>query len=113
MSCVNCSGCAKTIPMNLCMASLSTSGLPNNTSVTLTFESLADGATLIASGTTNGSGVLTIAAASLPDFIAGVTYKLTPSATWTVGECATVTFQYFTGSSGIITGATNTITECN
>jgi hypothetical protein len=99
--------------MNLCMASLTTSGLPNSTAVTLTFESLADGATLIASGTTNGSGVLTIAAANLPDFIAGVTYKLTPSQTWTMGECATVTFQYFGGPTGFITGEANTIEECS
>ena len=113
MSCVSCSGCVSTIPMNICMDTLTTTGLPNSTAVTLTFESLADGATLIASGTTNGSGVLTIAAADLPDFIAGVTYKLTPSAEWDEGECATVKFIYMTDSSGIMTGTDNTVTPCN
>lgn len=111
MSCNDCDGCVNTHPMNLCMISLTMNDLPPSVDIELTFESLADGAILIADSTSDGAGVLTIT--TIPSFIAGVTYKMTASETWGGGSCAFVQFRYFQGPSGIITGTENTITPCN
>lgn len=112
MSCYNCGGCEQTSTMNACFETFTVSGLPNTTDITLTFESKADGKILIAEGTTNGSGVLTIQAEDMPPLINGFSYKLSFSETWTGGDCAIVTFVLMSDSNGVITGTAEVLTVC-
>jgi len=117
MSCYNCGGCISTATMNVCFDDITITGLPNSTATVVTFENKADGSTSTASGTTNGSGELNLLSANLPDFIAGVYYKVTFDQTWTLDSviisCAIISFEIVTDSSGIVTGASETVTECD
>jgi hypothetical protein len=113
MSCYNCGGCSETERMNLCLTSVNFGTFPINTAVTLTFESLADGSVSKATGTSTGVGNLTIVAANLPSFVAGVRYKVSASHTWTGLTCAIVEFGLVQGASGIVTGAANVLTVCS
>jgi hypothetical protein len=99
--------------MNLCLTSVNFGTFPINTAVTLTFESLADGSVSKATGTSTGVGNLTILAANLPSFVAGVRYKVSANVTWTGLTCAIVEFGLVQGASGIVTGAANVLTVCN
>jgi hypothetical protein len=99
--------------MNLCLASINFGTFPINTAVTLTFESMADGSISTATGTSTGAGNLTLLAAALPSFVAGVRYKVTASHTWTGFECAIIQFGLVQDVDGIVTGAVNTVTACS
>lgn len=112
MSCYNCGGCTETQVMNLCFASINFGTFPINTAVTLTFESTADGSIQSVTSTSSGAGNLTILAAALPSFVAGVRYKVSTSAAWTGFECAIIQFAIMQNVSGIITGAANTVAVC-
>jgi hypothetical protein len=113
MSCYNCGGCSETERMNLCLASVNFGTFPINTSVTLTFESMADGSVSTVTQTSTGAGNLTVLAANLPSFVAGVRYKVSANVTWTGIDCAIVEFGLVQGASGIVTGALNTLTVCS
>jgi len=112
MSCYDCGGCTDTQLMNLCFASINLGTFPINTAVKLNFESMADGSVSSVTSTSTGAGNLTILAAALPSFVAGVRYKVTSSATWTGFTCAIIQFGLMQNASGIITGAVNTVTSC-
>ena len=99
--------------MNLCLTSVNFGTFPISTSVTLTFESLADGSVSTVTQTSTGAGNLTILAAALPYFVAGVRYKVTSSVTWTGITCAIVEFGLVQGASGIVTNAANVLTVCS
>ncbi len=99
--------------MNLCLTSVNFGTFPVSTSVTLTFESMADGAPLIATGTSSNTGNLTLLAAELPDFLPKVRYKVTSNVTWTGITCAIIEFEMIQGASGIVTGAANVLTVCS
>jgi len=77
--------------------------------VELRFNNMADNATLVAFGTTDINGVLTIAAVDLPPFVAGVNYRLTA-----IGYefCYILTFVHIRGVSGFVTGTAETLTTC-
>lgn len=98
--------------MNLCYASINFGTFPISTAVTLTFESMADGSIQTVTATSTIAGNLTILAAALPSFVAGVRYKVTASAAWTGFECAVIQFAIMQNASGIITGSVNTVTSC-
>jgi len=98
--------------MNLCFASINFGTFPINTSVTLTFESMSDGSIHRITATSSGAGNLTVLAAALPSFVAGVRYKVTASAAWTGFECAIIQFAIMQNANGIITGSANTIAVC-
>jgi len=112
MSCYNCGGCTETQVMNLCFASINFGTFPINTAVTLTFESMSDGSIHRITATSSGAGNLTILAATLPSFVAGVRYKVSASVTWTGFECAVIQFAIMQDASGIITGSANTVAVC-
>lgn len=112
MSCYKCGGCTETEVMNLCFASINFGTFLINTAVTLTFESMADGSIQSVTSTSSGVGNLTILAAALPSFVAGVRYKVTSSATWTGYTCAIIEFAIMQNASGIITGSVNTVISC-
>jgi hypothetical protein len=99
--------------MNLCLTSVNFGTFPINTAVTLTFESLADGSVSTVTQTSLNTGNLTILAAALPSFVAGVRYKVSANVTWTGIDCAIVEFGLVQGASGIVTGAANVLTVCN
>lgn len=115
MSCYNCGGCISTVTMNICFTKITITGLPNSTTVNLTFTNTADESISTASGTTDGSGNLAITT-NAPDFIAGVNYKLETDETWTLDSttvnCAIIRFEIKTDSSGVVTGANETVTKC-
>ena len=113
MSCYNCGGCSETERMNLCLTSVNFGTFPVSTSVTLTFESLADGSVSTVTQTSLNTGNLTILAADLPYFVAGVRYKVNANVTWTGITCAIVEFGLVQGASGIVTGAANVLTVCS
>ena len=104
-----CRPCERTEPLNICLATLTINGLNASEAVELRFNNMADNATLVAFGTTDINGVLTIAAVDLPPFVAGVYYRLTA-----VGYdfCYIVTFRFRFGSNGIIQGTAETLTTC-
>ena len=99
--------------MNLCLTSVNFGTFPVSTSVTLTFESLADGSISTVTQTSTGAGNLTILAAALPSFVAGVRYKVSANVTWTGIACAIVEFGLVQGASGIVTNAANVLTVCS
>jgi hypothetical protein len=99
--------------MNLCLASVNFGTFPISTSVTLTFESLADGSISTVTQTSTNVGNLTILAANLPSFVAGVRYKVNANVTWTGITCAIVEFGLVQGASGIVTNAANALTVCS
>lgn len=119
MSCYNCGGCISTVTMNICFDDFTITGLPNTTATVVTFENMSDNSLSTASGTTNGSGVLNITSANMPDFVAGVNYKVTIDQTWTSVDgatlitCAIIDFAIVTDSGSIVTGASVTVTECD
>ena len=113
MSCYNCGGCSETERMNLCLASVNFGTFPVSTSVTLTFESLADGSISTVTQTSTNVGNLTILAAALPSFVAGVRYKVSANVTWTGITCAIVEFGLVQNASGIVTNAANVLTVCS
>jgi len=103
--------------MNICFNDFTVTGLPNSTSVIVSFENMADGSKSTASGTTDGSGNLTISSADMPDFIAGVKYKIKTDETWTldstVVNCAIIDFSIITDSGAVVTGASVVVVECD
>lgn len=117
MSCYNCGGCISTVTMNICFDDFTVTGLPNSTATVLTFTNTADESISTASGTTNGSGVLNITSANAPDFISGVSYKMTTDQTWTldstVVNCAIIDFSIMTDKDGVIQGASVVVEECD
>lgn len=112
MSCYNCGGCTETEVMNLCFASINFGAFPVSTSVTLTFDNMADGSVSTVTATSTIAGNLTILSAALPSFIAGVRYRVTASETWTGFTCAIIQFAIMQNASGIITGSLDTVTAC-
>ena len=104
-----CRPCERTEPLNICLATLTINGLIASQAVELRFNNMADNATLVAFGTTDINGVLTIAAAALPKFVWYVNYRLTA-----VGYdfCYIVSFVPQSGASGLITGTDETLTTC-
>lgn len=113
MSCYNCGGCVQTSTMNVCFSDFTVNGLPNSTAVVVTFESMSDESKLTADGTTDGSGVLTIAVADMPDFVAGRNYKMTFDQTWTSGNCAIISFEFVKDNNGFVTGESVTVEVCS
>jgi hypothetical protein len=98
--------------MNVCFSDFTVNDLPNSVAVVVEFESMADNSKRTASGTTDGSGNLTITSANMPDFIAGVSYRMTFDRTWDTGECGIIDFEFVQDSDGIVTGASVTVEEC-
>jgi hypothetical protein len=99
--------------MNVCFSDFTVNDLPNSVSVVVEFESMADNSKREASGTTDGSGVLNITAANMPDFIAGVAYRMTFDQTWDSGECGIIDFEFKQDSSGIVTGESVSVEVCS
>lgn len=118
MSCYNCGGCISTETMNICFNDFNITGLPNSTDIEVTFTNTADNPESIstATGTTSSSGVLRIPSADMPDFIAGVHYKVETSQTWTldstVVSCAVIDFSIMTDKDGVKTGESVTVLKC-
>jgi len=104
-----CRPCERTEPLNICLATLTINGLNASEAVELRFNNMADNATLVAFGTTDINGVLTIAAVDLPKFCWSVNYRLTA-----VGYdfCYIVSFGFFMGATALVQGTAETLTTC-
>lgn len=104
-----CSPCTKAAPLNLCFDTLSVTGMNPSASVSLRFQSQADGAVFIWEGNTDVNGVAEIPIADAPNFIAGVTYRLTSD---DYDFCYLLKFEHRASGGAWVTGTNETVVEC-
>jgi hypothetical protein len=105
-----CLNCIQAKPINICLATLTVTGLNPAVTVQLRFTSQEDGVALYAQGLTDANGVLTIAAAGMPPLVAGVDYRLTAMG---YDLCYVVRFEHRIDANGFITGTNETVEPCS